>query len=63
MAGGAADLSYTYGTTTDLALVGDWNGDGIDTPGVARNTPAGIAWSLRNTNTPGPGDIYLRFGP
>jgi hypothetical protein len=40
---GIADIWFEYGAPGDLALVGDWNGDGIPTPGVARtvlDTPA-----------------------
>ncbi|MBX3086336.1 MAG: PQQ-dependent sugar dehydrogenase [Anaerolineae bacterium] len=33
---GPADLSITFGASTDVPIVGDWNGDGIDTPGVFR---------------------------
>ncbi|MEP7284585.1 MAG: right-handed parallel beta-helix repeat-containing protein [Chloroflexota bacterium] len=34
---GAPDITATFGTSTDLPVVGDWNGDGIDTLGVYRN--------------------------
>jgi hypothetical protein len=29
-------ITVTFGTTGDLPVAGDWNGDGIDTPGVFR---------------------------
>jgi hypothetical protein len=34
-----------YGNGTDIPVMGDWNGDGIDTPGVIR----GDHWYLSNT--------------
>lgn len=38
LSGGAADISSTvqFATATDLPVTGDWNGDGIDTPGIYR---------------------------
>jgi peptidoglycan/xylan/chitin deacetylase (PgdA/CDA1 family) len=47
-----------YGRTADRPVVGDWNGDGTQTPGVVR----GGTWYLRNSNTSGPPDITLRWG-
>jgi len=40
------------------AVMGDWDGNGTDTPGVFRN---GV-WYLRNTNGPGPADVVFSFG-
>jgi hypothetical protein len=34
--GGRADVVFGFGDSGDLPLVGDWNGDGRDTIGVAR---------------------------
>ena len=31
-----ADLNFAYGNPDDPVVVGDWNGDGKDTPGVIR---------------------------
>jgi len=31
-----ADLSFGYGNLDDHAIVGDWDGDGKDSPGVIR---------------------------
>ena len=39
-------------------MVGDWNGDGIDTPGVVRGT----TWYLRNSNTTGVADVTFTYG-
>jgi hypothetical protein len=33
---GIADITITFGASTDKPVVGDWNGDGIETPGVYR---------------------------
>jgi hypothetical protein len=38
--------TVNFGTAGDLAVVGDWNGDGIDTPGVLR--PSTGEWFLSN---------------
>jgi len=54
----AASHSFVYGTSGDIPIVGDWNGDGHDSIGVFRN---GI-WYLRNTLTSGVADIILSFG-
>lgn len=32
-------LTIMYGRETDHSLVGDWDGDGVDTPGVFRGGP------------------------
>jgi hypothetical protein len=55
---GNADIAYLFGTKTDIPIVGDWNGDGIDTPGIFRNG----AFYLRDSNTPGNADIVFEFG-
>jgi len=55
---GFADLYLTYGLPGDYPIVGDWNGDGIDTIGIYRN---GIFY-LRNSNTNGFADILVPFG-
>ena len=56
------DRGYTFvdllGRQAVRPVTGDWNGDGIDTPGVVR----GGTWYLRNSNSPGPADITLNFG-
>ena len=53
--------TINFGLTGDRAVVGDWNGDGIDTPGVFRNGQ----WLLTNGNTGGstpPIDLIFSFG-
>lgn len=58
LAPGVADVKFAYGTTEDQAVMGDWNGDGVATPGVFR---AG-SWYLRNSNTVGAADVVFNFG-
>ena len=55
---GPADFSFTYGDTGDIAVNGDWDGNGSRTPGVFRNG----TWYLRNTNTGGGADLTFGFG-
>ncbi|HYP26237.1 MAG TPA: M12 family metallo-peptidase [Blastocatellia bacterium] len=57
-ASGFADILLTYGIPGDIAVAGDWNGDGIDTIGVYRNGD----FLLRNSNTNGFADIVVTFG-
>lgn len=56
--GGNADIEFTYGKPTDHPVVGDWDGDGVDTVGVRRDQH----FYLRNTNSGGNRDIWLMFG-
>jgi len=57
--GGNADTTFGYGNTAgDIPVVGDWNGDGIDTAGVYRN---GVFY-LRNSNSNGFADITFVYG-
>ncbi|WP_299034311.1 hypothetical protein [uncultured Pseudokineococcus sp.] len=35
-AGGAWERSFSFGRPGDVAVVGDWDGDGVDEPGVVR---------------------------
>lgn len=55
---GFTDLAFAYGTTGDVPISGDWNGDGVDTLGIYR---AGVFY-LRNSNSTGPADIQFAFG-
>ena len=55
---GVADVAFTYGNTGDTPIMGDWNGDGEQTPGVVR----GITWFLRNSNSTGVADEVLQYG-
>jgi len=53
-----ADMNLQYGASTDQPLVGDWNGDGISTPGIKR----GSTYFLRNSNSSGVADIVFSYG-
>ncbi len=57
---GAADYSFLYGVPGDVPIVGDWNGDGVDTPGL-RRASNGFVY-LRDTNTQGVADISYFYG-
>ena len=61
---GGSHIQLTFGNpNTDFPVVGDWNGDGKDTIGVARNDGAGnIDWYLRNTNSTGGSNVRFSFG-
>ena len=51
---------FFYGNPGDVPFVGDWDCDGIDTPGLYRQSD-GFAY-LRNSNTQGVADIRFFFG-
>lgn len=55
--GGTGDVSCYYGVAGDGLVAGDWNGDGVESPGVFR----GGAWALSNV-CGGTGDYILNFG-
>ncbi|GAA3393291.1 hypothetical protein [Cryptosporangium minutisporangium] len=67
---GPANLKFSFGrfnNVRDLPVVGDWNGDGSETVGIARIGPPGdfpgtFTWHLRNSNSSGPADISFEFG-
>jgi hypothetical protein len=58
MTSGVATSTFRYGTSGDIPVMGDWDGDGHDTVGVVRFTPGpgGVTrytWYLRNSNSGG----------
>jgi len=57
--GGVADSSFQYGGGNTQPIIGDWNGDGIDTIGTVDSNSN---WSLRNTNDSGPRDVGFQYG-
>lgn len=57
---GAAEYSFVYGNPGDVPFVGDWDGNGIDTPGLRRPSDGFVY--LRNTNTQGVADISYFYG-
>lgn len=55
---GPAATTFSYGGSAAYPLTGDWNGDGITTPGlVVSNT-----WKLRNSRSGGTPHVEFRFG-
>ena len=55
---GFADFTFSYGRGTDFALMCDWDGDGLKTPGVVRDN----LWFLRNSNSAGPSNANFGYG-
>ncbi len=56
--GGAADAAFYYGRRSDRFVVGDWDGNGTDTPGVRRSA----TFHLRNSNSGGTADLTFTYG-
>src|SRR5262249_43948854 len=61
---GAPDFVFAYGftpsvlpSTTAIPITGDWNGDGIWTPGFISVQGNASTWQLRNSNSAGAPDI------
>jgi hypothetical protein len=52
--------SFFFGNPGDLPFMGDWNCDGVETPGMYRQSD-GYAY-LRNSNDQGAADIKFFFG-
>ena len=57
---GAADYAFYFGDVGDKPFVGDFNGDGIDTVGLHRET-TGLVY-YRDSNTTGVADNSFIFG-
>ena len=55
---GPGDLSLAYGWDSDRAVVGDWDGDGIDTPAVFRDG----TWYLTNGFDSSIGEVEFQYG-
>ncbi len=55
-----ATTAFYFGNPGDVPFTGDWDCDGIDTPGLYRISD-GFAY-LRNTNTAGVADVSFFFG-
>jgi hypothetical protein len=52
--------SFFYGNPLDVPFMGDWNCDGVDTPGLYRQSDGFVY--LRNTNSQGTADVQFFFG-
>ncbi len=59
-AAGAVVKDFYFGNPGDVPFMGDWNGDGVETPGLYRQSDGFVY--LRQTNTQGPADISFFFG-
>ncbi|MGI9666749.1 MAG: FG-GAP-like repeat-containing protein [Acidimicrobiia bacterium] len=57
---GAADTSYVFGNPGDKPFVGDFDGDGVETVGLHRET-TGLVY-FRNSHTQGVADNQFIFG-
>ena len=57
---GAADFSYVFGNPGDKPFVGDFDGDGIETVGLHRES-TGLVY-FRNSHTQGNADAQFIFG-
>jgi len=56
-------ITINFGQSGDLPVVGDWNGDGIDTVGVFRpSTGTFFLTNGRTNNSTPPADIVFNFG-
>jgi hypothetical protein len=53
-------VSFYFGNPGDYPFIGDWDGDGIETPGLYRQTDGYVY--LRNSNSQGAADIRFFFG-
>jgi hypothetical protein len=52
--------SFYFGNPGDVPFMGDWDCDGIDTPGLYRQSDGYVY--LRNSNTQGVADVRFFFG-
>ena len=58
----SGDVSFWFGTSGDLPLAGDWNGDGKDEIGVFRNGPWYLDYNGNRVWDPASGDVSFWFG-
>jgi hypothetical protein len=58
--GGVQTKSFFYGNPGDFPIMGDWDGDGVETPGMYRQSDGFVY--LRNSNSVGVADIRFFFG-
>ncbi len=59
----ASDSAFQYGPLNAgwTSLIGDWDGDGIATPGLY--VPSAGIWLLKNSAGPGNADTVFQYGP
>ena len=58
----SGDVSFWFGTSGDLPIAGDWNGDGKDEIGVFRNGPWYLDYNGNRDWDPASGDVSFWFG-
>jgi len=51
----ASEQCFNFGVSTDFPLMGDWNGNGVDSPGIVRSNQ----WQLDNGFGTSPDAIFL----
>jgi hypothetical protein len=56
--GGPADITFAYGRSNDVTLIGDWDGDGKDTLAVRRSA----TYHLTNRTTGGEASTVFAYG-
>jgi hypothetical protein len=57
-AAGGSDLEFDFGDAAGTPVVGDWNGNSVDSVGRF----SGGTWSLKNALEAGPADYTFSFG-
>jgi VCBS repeat-containing protein len=57
---GNLETSFFYGNPGDFPIMGDWDGDGVETPGMYRQSDGFVY--LRNSNTVGIANTRFFFG-
>ncbi len=59
---GSGSPSFVFGNTGDYPVVGDWDGNGTDTPGVVRRQANVLMWVLSNWGNGGGPLTVFNFG-
>ncbi|MFC2153109.1 hypothetical protein ACFLQ7_00555 [Actinomycetota bacterium] len=57
---GVQTTSFFFGNPGDFPILGDWDCDGVETPGMYRQSDGYVY--LKNSNTQGLADIFFFFG-
>jgi SpoIID/LytB domain protein len=60
---GASAHTFTYGPSSARRIVGDWNNDGTDTPGVLDTVSGAWRWRLTSTNEISSPAVTFSYGP
>ena len=54
---GPPTTTFGYGSTRDVRVTGDWDGNGTKTAGIVRAVNGNWFWYLRNSNSAGSADV------